>query len=362
LKKNFTILVLIDFKRCQMRTSTPPELFFRGRDGDPRLGEHTFGILEGALLPEALTLRDVVILGSPDDTGVTRNLGRPGAALGPNEIRKHFYRFAWPFAAQTKPVPRIFDFGNTIVNSNIAATHADARENAANGAASHACLVTLGGGHDFAASHLLGWMEGRDLCLSNKRTKEKVSKALKAGTDKNPIFGIINIDPHLDVRPLPNDHLPHSGTPFRQILESKFISGSNLIEFGARVGRNASRHFDYCEANNVKVITLDSLLAPESRLSVVQHFSRSLSALSRRVNEIAITIDMDSCSDIWGVSAATALGFSSRELYQMVVLAGRNNKVTCLDICETAPPLDTTERTAKLAAELMFAFLIARSR
>src|SRR5215467_4067002 len=64
------------------------EALFR-RPDDPRLAE----IIEPWNGDEgALTKGRAVLIGFPQDEGVRRNGGRPGAAQAPNEIRKWLYR------------------------------------------------------------------------------------------------------------------------------------------------------------------------------------------------------------------------------------------------------------------------------
>ena len=60
--------------------------------------------------------------------------------------------------------------------------------------AARAIPIVLGGGHETAFGHFLGYAASR-----------------------LPV-GIINLDAHLDVRPT-NDGLGHSGSPFRQAME-----------------------------------------------------------------------------------------------------------------------------------------------
>lgn len=319
-----------------MRTAPQPSLFFKGRPGDPRLGEQVQSIDPATAIGSKLQSQDVAILGSPDDQGVTRNLGRPGAALGPDEIRKHLYKFA---AFKQTLNRRIFDVGNSKVEPEILSTHRHAHQLTLEAASTGCTVVSMGGGHDFAASHILGWCEGQP---------------------KNTVCGLINIDPHLDVRPWPDDRKPHSGTPFRQILESQKILGTHLTQFGARRGRNAAEHFEFCNQHGVQIQTLEDLIDPYGLGNVVEQFKNELNRLAASVDAIAVTFDMDSCQDINGVSAATTIGFTARELYQMAVIAGREPKVTLLDIAEVAPTLDPTERSQKLAAELIYAFLQQR--
>ena len=60
----------------------------------------------------------------------------------------------------------------------------------------------------------------------------------------NSKVGIINIDAHLDVRPL-KDGKTHSGSPFRQLLEDERFSGKNFVEFAAQGNQCSADHVAY---------------------------------------------------------------------------------------------------------------------
>lgn len=317
-------------------TPASPDLFFRGRPGDPRLGEFAKPLASHG----PFTRKTIILQGAPDDTGVVRNRGRAGAAGGPDGIRTAFYKIAWPLNPTLESTMAWLDAGNILVEKKITETHQHAHDAAKVHAATGATVIALGGGHDFAAPHFLGWAEG---IKSLKKTKKST-------------FGLINIDPHLDVREL-EENEPHSGTPFRQILESKILHGKNFIEFGARDGRNARSHFAFCKKHQVKVRLFEDLcLKP----SMVQAFAKDLAALEKISSDVGVTIDMDSCRELEGVSAAPVIGFSALELCQMAWHAGRSKKVGFLELAEIAPALDPTGRAARIGAEVLFWFLRGR--
>ena len=309
-------------------------LFFRGRPGDPRLGEWAVPTLEALPFAKA-TPATMVLFGCPDDTGVTRNRGRQGARGGPDGIRGAFYKIAWPRNAQFERKMKLYDLGNIIPSESILTSHDQAFRASKLAASSGATVIALGGGHDFAAPNFLGFAAGLP-------TKSKL--------------GLINIDPHLDVRELEDD-LPHSGTPFRQILDSKVIAGSSFIEFGARDGRNARSHFDYCERQKVKVCLFEDI---RIKGDAIKQFKARLDMLAKAHSHLGVTVDMDSCSELEGVSAAPVIGFSAWELTRFAFIAGCNTKVRFFELAEVAPSLDPTGRSARIAAEVLFSFIQGR--
>ncbi len=316
-------------------TPASTALFFKGRDGDPRLGEWAESIaidnVHGSKQPT------FALIGAPDDTGVLLNRGRPGAKSGPDAVRAAFYKIAWPVSKNLEK-HRWLDAGNIHVSDQILTTHERAFNAAATLSSAGATVIAIGGGHDFAAPHIMGTFSGL-----------KTAKGLKR-------FGIINIDPHLDVREFENK-LPHSGTPFRQILESGAVKGTHLVQFGAREGRNARAHFDYCKKEKVAVHEFAKI---RGKGDAIKQFKLLLANLAKKSDAVALTIDMDCCEGIEGVSAAPVIGFSAWELCQFARLAGANKKITMLELAEIAPDLDPTGRAARIGAEILFHFVLGR--
>src|ERR1700712_4724983 len=96
----------------EMVDAPDSDLFFKRNDpNDVRLGE----IVPNNKYEES----NVVIIGCPQDEGVKRSKGREGAAQAPDAIRREFYKFT-PFGIRS----RIFDIGNTKIQSTLEETHA----------------------------------------------------------------------------------------------------------------------------------------------------------------------------------------------------------------------------------------------
>ncbi len=317
-----------------IRAHISENLIYRGRTGDPRIGEYVRPVEE--LPPSREKNEALVIFGSPDDQGVILNRGRAGARLGPDCIRKHFFKMTPHMSSDWSKKIALLDFGNCIPRDSIRETHRRSYELTKKVGVSRSTLVALGGGHDFAAPHFLGYLDG-------------------FGKSEN--WGLINVDPHLDVRELENE-LPHSGTPFRQILDSERLKQNRLIQFGTCPNRNAKSHFDYCQSKKVTILDLPSI---RTRKSVAElQYRSALRQLSKHCDYIGVTFDMDSCTDCEGVSAAAVVGFSAWELIQMAFFAGQSKKVKFFEIAEVAPSLDFNEKSARIAAEMIHAFIRGR--
>ena len=312
------------------RTPVSPEILFKGRPGDPRLGQWV-----NTEQPAAGSAH-FVILGYPDDQGVRLNRGRPGAAGGPDGFRKHFYKLTQPADHPWQGRVVLEDWGNSVVTQDLTQTQAIAETNAAELAATGATGILLGGGHDFAAPSFKG--------LRTSHPKAR--------------WGLINIDPHLDTREREGIHL-HSGNPFRELVESGKLDGRDLIQFGARRNRNSASSWSFCKERGVSILPLEDLRT--GRGNVVQAFARAVAALSKRCRFFGVTIDLDSCSDAEGTSAAPVLGFSAWELCEFARIAGRARGVRYLELAEGAPALDPSERIGRIAAEIAYAFIESNS-
>jgi formiminoglutamase len=311
----------------EIQTAAPSNLFFAGRPGDIRLGAWVKSTNE--FPPASKKIETIVIAGCPDDMGVRLNQGRAGAAEGPNSIRKYLYRMTLPMDGAWEEKIRVLDIGNIKTSDDILTTHDRAFRVAKKVAEAGATFIVLGGGHDFAAPNFLGFAEG-------------LHKAK---------MGLINVDPHLDVRPLENNK-PHSGSPFRQILDSNVLKGKNFVEFGTHPGRNAREHFQYCKKKGVRIF-------PFQGSSMIQSYKTRLQELARTSTVIGATFDMDACCDAEGTSAAPVIGFTAWDLCLAARAAGSQKKVKLFEIAEVAPSLDPTERSSRIAAEMIFSFITA---
>jgi formiminoglutamase len=286
---------------------------------DPRIGP----LLGTATTPDTARL---VLVGFPVDEGVRRNGGRPGAAEGPNAIRRELFRLT-PDAEQFDQFTDLIR--HTVDLGNIAPTGDLETDQAALGAvlAPHlergAIVVILGGGHETAFGHFLGY--ARRNCKVN----------------------VLNWDAHPDVRPL-KEKQGHSGSPFRQMLEHP----SGICESYTVAGLNppsvAKAHLDY--------------LADRGG---VAHFNTSVSfhlieqIYARCENATLVSFDLDAVDQgaAPGVSAPTAGGLSVHDWFYAAYAAGKCSTVGSVDVVEFCPPLDPDGGTARLAARTVWEFL-----
>ena len=111
-------------------------LFKRGDKNDIRMGEIVH------IARHAYESAQVVLLGLPQDEGVRRNGGRIGASAAPDVIRQAFYKLV------QIPNLALFDMGNTIIQSDLEATHAAHKAVVQQILGDGKTLIVLGGGND----------------------------------------------------------------------------------------------------------------------------------------------------------------------------------------------------------------------
>ncbi|MFL5312595.1 MAG: formimidoylglutamase [Myxococcales bacterium] len=300
-----------------------PALFYRGTPDDPRLGDRIASL--GSAESHAPG-PSVAFFGHADDRGVVNGGGRPGAAQGPAELRRFLSRLTTGDHGQLEWL-ELVDLGDAGAElGDIDQVHSALEEAALAALSSGACVVLLGGGHDGAyASH---------------------SALLRAAT--GPVAAI-NVDAHLDVRPL-RDGLVTSGTPFRRLAE-RWGERYALTELGVQPQHNARAHREWAAAHGFAVLALD-----EVRGRVGHAFAE---ALRMPAEALAVSLDLDAveASSAPGVSAPCPDGLAAADLYACARLAGQDPRVRVLDVMELAPPLDVDGRTARLGAAAIWHFL-----
>jgi len=181
-----------------------------------------------------------------------------------------------------------------------------------------------------------------------------------------PKIGVVNIDAHLDVRPLKNGQV-HSGSPFRLLLEDKRFSGTTskgkFIEFASQGNQCSIEHVRYLQQKQCKIYWLNTL-----RCSTVdEHFKSVLNDLSdeksKNPRDVFVSFDLDAvCGrDAPGVSAVGSVGLSSEEALNICVLAGSAPHVRLFDLSEFNPVVDEW-RTGRMVVNMFYWFAMGVSR
>ncbi len=285
----------------------------------------------------------IALLGLPDDTGVSLNNGRPGAAQGPTAFRAALARFSNPFdAAHACPLTtRFYDAGDIVCSD-----HADPearlplnhdRASEAIEALQSAGFITvgIGGGHDGTFAFARG-----------------LARYLQQDNPATRMVGI-NLDPHLDVR-----ETTGSGMPFRQLIEQNFLDPARFVELGTGRFSNSREHIEYLTARNSHPVTIDRLLSDPA--GAIDHaFDTAFDSGTPGF----VTIDLDALDGSFapGVSAVNPMGVSPAVAAAFAERAGETAAVRHFDIMELSPPHDDG-RTARIAAMLFVHFLAGFER
>jgi formiminoglutamase len=304
------------------------------RPDDPRLGE-VVEFWRGE--PPVLRPGRPVLIGFPQDEGVRRNGGRVGAAEAPREIRRWLYRLVpwdcWTNADLTALGP--LDLGNVRIDGGLEGTQAALSEVVGAVLRGGAVPVILGGGHETAYGHYLGYVA--------------------AGL---PV-GIVNVDAHLDVRPL-IDGRGHSGSPFRQAMEHPThpLPRERYTCLGLRAEFTSRAHIDYVRERG-------GVVQPDtgSRTDLGGLLSQAEGAYARAGCRTYVSVDLDvvRLGEAPGVSAPNIGGVRVKDVCDVARQAGRAPNVASIDLVEVNPRHDRDGQTARLAALLVWTFLVGRA-
>ncbi len=287
---------------------------------DPRVGT-----LLGADVADPRDAR-VVLIGFPSDEGVQINGGRPGAADGPTALRRVLYTMtpdAQCHDAFADLLRHTVDLGDLKMKGALAANQRRLGEVLASYLERGAVPIVLGGGHETAFAHFLGYVEAH-----------------------MPV-SILNWDAHADVRPL-KDGQPHSGSPFRQALEHPSEVCQRYTVAGLQPHSTAKAHVDYVAEQQGTYHWRAEVTRP-----LVDALFDGLTART------LVTFDLDAVdsSAAPGVSAPAVDGFDPRLWLHAAYRAGRHPSVSSIDVSELNPRIDIDQRTARLAARTVWEVL-----
>ncbi|GAB3204104.1 formiminoglutamase [Pontibacter aydingkolensis] len=266
------------------------------------------------------------LLGFCCDEGVSRNLGRPGAAEGPAALRKAMA----PFAHHLPDHVQLYDAGDVICTNN---NLGEAQEQLGRKIAlllKHGYRpLVLGGGHEIAYGHYLGLEQ--------------------AASGKS--LGILNFDAHFDLRSYAQQ--PSSGTPFLQIADRSKAHGDDfryevigLQEYG-----NTRILFQTADRLRVKYT-----FAEEVQLHNLPDLTNRLNQFLATVDKVYLTIDLDVFVAGYapGVSAVNALGLQPEVVLALLKAVAQSGKLLSIDVAELNPSFDIDNRTAKLGAGILY--------
>jgi formiminoglutamase len=261
----------------------------------------------------------VVLVGFPTDVGVRRNGGRPGAAAAPAEIRRHLGRLV-PDPRAGKAFVDLLehteDLGDVAVSADLEADQERLATTIAGPLAAGTFVVVMGGGHETAYGHFLGYVSA------------------------NLPVAIVNWDAHPDVRG-PKDGRGHSGSPFRQALEHPAGLCRGYRVAGLLPHSTAAAHLAFMAQHAATAVWRDELSAA--------HIAR-IYDLTEETTYVSFDIDAVDQAFAPGVSAPATGGMDVDLWLAAAFEAGRCPAVRSCDVVEVNPNYDRDGQTARLAA------------
>lgn len=261
------------------------------------------------------------------DEGIRRNFGRPGAASGPRAIREALAKLPIPCQSIV-----YYDAGDIICTDDHLEEAQAALAHAVNMLLhQHIIPIVLGGGHELAWGHYQGIAK----CYPDKQ------------------LGIVNFDAHFDMRPLTASQKGSSGTPFLQIAKAHddHHQRFNYYCIGIQEAGNIPSLFTTAKQYQVSVLSANDLhLHPTTNHA---HFIENI-LLQNEILYVSLCLDVFAAADAPGVSAPQPLGLTPWQVVPLLRHLAQSGKVMSYDIAEMSPTYDIDQRTAKLAAHLIY--------
>lgn len=273
-------------------------------------------------------------LGYGCDRGVKKNLGRGGSDRAPSFIRRELSNHPRSFDAKT----RIFDGGNiTCRRDDQTRVGQELSTLVERMLLLNLFPIILGGGHDLAVGHYRG--------IENALNREG------KGASK---VGIICFDAHLDLRPYTTG--PNSGSMFAQIADECAHNKKRLSLFYLGIQKTANTLALFKKADDIGA---QYILAKDISDSILPDVIIKLEEFMAQNDHVYLTI----CSDVFsaafapGVSAPQPFGLHPETGLKLIKHIVASKKVISFDIAEVLPRFDEDNRTAKLAAIIIFAVI-----
>ncbi len=279
---------------------------------------------------------NVVLLGFPCDDGVEINGGRPGARHGPEKFRSWIRRYGTidnPEMNIDLSGLSIADAGDIPADLPLDQSHTTLTQQTASIIQKGGIPFVVGGGNDQSYPNACALLDAKP----------------------DNAVGVINIDAHLDVRPLKNGQA-HSGSPFRLLLEDSRFAGGHFIEFAAQGSQVSREHTGYVRQKGGHIIWYSEVSRGDS---AAQAFRNTLGRLAWECDSLFVSFDLDSirASDAPGVSCPGVMGLRAKEAFEMAFTAGIHPKVDLFDLSEYNPLIEE-ERTGRLAVGIFYHFCL----
>jgi formimidoylglutamase len=280
--------------------------------------------------------RAVNILGVPFDGAV---LGRKGAAGGPAAVREALSGFSNYNAELGVGLhqSRIFDLGDVEVDQEeVVWTHAETEREVNDALQKSSLLIIIGGDNSISLPSLRAY---------GRKFRE---------------IGLVAIDSHLDLRGKIRGK-PTSGSAYGLALEEvRGLDPRRVVEIGIHGFLNSEDYLRKARKLGIKVIPASEVRRRGPMAVTAEAYARA----SRGADAVYLSVDLDAVdlAQVSGVSAPSAGGISSEELFELIYFLTSKPKVKCADLVELAPSLDPTGRSQIVAATAITYMLTGSAR
>lgn len=310
----------------------PHETVWRGREDDLPRGR-LFSRVRCHDLRASLPSAEpgaYALLGFACDLGVRRNHGRAGASEGPSALRKALASLPLHGASPVE----LLDCGDLCcVDDDLERAQEALGAQVKRVIESGRLPILLGGGHEIAWGTAQGVM---------------------SAAPQTPL-GIVNLDAHLDMRPLESG-LGHSGSGFAQIANEASARGLPLsyLCLGLQRSGNTSSLMRRARDLGARWVEADDLTLHRG-VETERALDELLGELKTQRGHLYVTLCLDAFSAAFapGVSAPQPLGVSPWEVIPWLRRLASSGQVVALEIAELNPQYDLDGRTARLAASLI---------
>ncbi|CAF1576511.1 unnamed protein product [Adineta ricciae] len=287
---------------------------------------------------------DIILLGFPYDEGVRRNNGRVGAKSGPNAFRQLLKRTGTVINAEyddldIRKYVKVSDGGNINENLSLEEAHQQLEERVTHLIRNNKIPFVVGGGNDQSYPNASG-------LLNNSKS-----------------IYVINIDAHLDVRPLKEGNKAHSGSPFRQLIEDERFHrnpSNRFIEFASQGSQCSIEHVNYLRSKSplTNIIWYQTI-----RDDPLTPFQSIIKSAEEQNCDIFVSFDIDSIisASCPGVSAPASVGLSAQQACDLAFIAGQSFHVKLMDMSEYNPIVEEY-RTGKLITLIFYHFILGRAK
>ncbi|MBA4602264.1 agmatinase family protein [Thermoactinomyces sp. AMNI-1] len=166
--------------------------------------------------------------------------------------------------------------------------------------------------------------------------------------------GLFQFDTHFDVRSLKSGG-PSNGTPIRGLLESGMLRGQYIVQVGIHGFANSKIYRDYADEQGIIFYTMHQI----RKQGFAQIFDESFARLSRKVDVIYVTVDLDvlDLSFLPGSPGSSPGGLYSWELFEALHLLGQKEQVKAFDMVCLDPSRDLGSLSVRTATHTFLSFL-----